>query len=85
MNNELPEDFDAEIPVYEAGKSVATRSSSGDAINALRKNTIILWWLVLTLLVQTKQQLKVVATSLQKHQKVVIFGLVYVNLQWVLH
>jgi transketolase len=38
MNNELPEDFDAEIPVYEAGKSVATRSSSGDVINALAKN-----------------------------------------------
>ena len=37
MNNELPEDFDAEIPVYEAGKSVATRSSSGDVINALAK------------------------------------------------
>jgi transketolase len=37
MNNELPKDFDAEIPVYEAGKSVATRSSSGDVINALAK------------------------------------------------
>lgn len=37
MNNELPEDYDAEIPVYEAGKSVATRSSSGEVINALAK------------------------------------------------
>lgn len=37
MNNELPEDFDAEIPVYETGKSVATRSSSGEVINALAK------------------------------------------------
>ncbi|KGR79635.1 transketolase [Ureibacillus manganicus] len=37
MNNELPADFDAEVPVYEAGKSVATRSSSGDVINALAK------------------------------------------------
>lgn len=37
MNNELPADYDAEIPVYEAGKSVATRSSSGDVINALAK------------------------------------------------
>ncbi|MFJ8235070.1 transketolase [Ureibacillus sp. NPDC094379] len=37
MNNELPEDFDAEVPVYEAGKSVATRSSSGEVINALAK------------------------------------------------
>jgi len=37
MNNELPEEFDAEVPVYEAGKSVATRSSSGEVINALAK------------------------------------------------
>jgi len=37
MNNELPEDFDAELPTYEPGKSVATRSSSGEAINALAK------------------------------------------------
>jgi transketolase len=37
MNNELPADYDAEIPVYETGKSVATRSSSGDVINALAK------------------------------------------------
>ncbi|WP_332649361.1 transketolase [Lysinibacillus sp. 54212] len=37
MDGEIPADFDAEIPVYEAGKSVATRSSSGDVINALAK------------------------------------------------
>lgn len=37
MEGELPADFDAEVPVYEAGKSVATRSSSGDVINALAK------------------------------------------------
>ena len=37
MNNELPADFDAELPVYEAGKKIATRSSSGEAINALAK------------------------------------------------
>lgn len=39
MNGELPEDFASELPVYEAGKSVATRSSSGDAINAIAKKT----------------------------------------------
>ncbi|SIT66895.1 transketolase [Edaphobacillus lindanitolerans] len=33
----LPEDFESGLPVYEAGKSVATRSASGDAINALAK------------------------------------------------
>ena len=37
MAGELPADYDAEVPVYEAGKSVATRSSSGDVINALAK------------------------------------------------
>ncbi|MBD8025331.1 transketolase [Ureibacillus sp. Re31] len=37
MNNELPKDYDAEVPVYEAGKSIATRSSSGEVINALAK------------------------------------------------
>lgn len=33
----LPENFDADFPVYEAGKSVATRSSSGEVINAIAK------------------------------------------------
>lgn len=37
MNNELPKDYDAEVPVYGAGKSIATRSSSGEVINALAK------------------------------------------------
>ena len=37
MNNELPADYDAEVPVYEVGKSIATRSSSGEVINALAK------------------------------------------------
>ncbi|KOO49202.1 transketolase [Viridibacillus arvi] len=39
MNGELPEDFASAVPVYEAGKSIATRSSSGEVINALAKNT----------------------------------------------
>ncbi|MBK3494293.1 transketolase [Viridibacillus sp. YIM B01967] len=39
MNGELPADFASEVPVYEAGKSVATRSSSGEVINALAKKT----------------------------------------------
>ncbi|WP_010301241.1 transketolase [Kurthia senegalensis] len=33
----LPENFDADFPVYEAGKSIATRSSSGEVINAIAK------------------------------------------------
>lgn len=37
MEGDLPADFASEVPVYEAGKSVATRSSSGDVINALAK------------------------------------------------
>ncbi|MGO4887654.1 transketolase [Anaerobacillus sp. MEB173] len=38
INNELPAGWDANVPVYEAGKdNVATRSSSGEAINAFAK------------------------------------------------
>ncbi|MGG0657776.1 transketolase [Rummeliibacillus pycnus] len=37
ISGDLPADFDAEIPTYEAGKSIATRSSSGEVINALAK------------------------------------------------
>ena len=37
MDGDLPADFDAEIPVYEPGKKVATRSSSGEVINAIAK------------------------------------------------
>lgn len=37
ISGKLPADFDAEIPTYEAGKSIATRSSSGEVINALAK------------------------------------------------
>lgn len=35
MNNELPADFASSLPTYEVGKKIATRSSSGEAINAL--------------------------------------------------
>ncbi|UOE92752.1 transketolase [Alkalihalobacillus sp. LMS39] len=34
IKGELPEGWDKEAPVYETGKGVATRSASGDAINA---------------------------------------------------
>lgn len=37
IEGRLPEGFDSGLPVYEAGKSVATRSASGDMINALAK------------------------------------------------
>lgn len=37
ISGELPADFDADLPVYEVGKSVATRSSSGEIINAIAK------------------------------------------------
>lgn len=39
MEGKLPQDFAAAMPVYEVGKSIATRSSSGDAINAIAKHT----------------------------------------------
>jgi transketolase len=34
---ELPEGWDKELPTYEVGSSIATRSSSGEAINSLAK------------------------------------------------
>lgn len=37
ISGELPENYDAEIPVYEAGSSHATRSSSGEVLNAIAK------------------------------------------------
>ncbi|MCL7746599.1 transketolase [Halalkalibacter alkaliphilus] len=36
-SGELPEGWDSEAPVYEAGSSIATRSSSGEALNAFAK------------------------------------------------
>ncbi|MBB5178849.1 transketolase [Planomicrobium koreense] len=37
IKGELPENFDADFPVYEAGKKQATRASSGDMVNAIAK------------------------------------------------
>jgi transketolase len=41
--NELPADWDTLIPVFEAGKDVATRKASGDVINALAKKLPEMW------------------------------------------
>lgn len=41
--NELPADWDALVPNFEAGKDVATRKASGDVINALAKKLPELW------------------------------------------
>lgn len=38
INGELPENFDEAMKVYEEGSSHATRSASGDAINAIAQN-----------------------------------------------
>ncbi|AQQ53673.1 transketolase [Planococcus lenghuensis] len=37
INGDLPENYAAEFPTYEAGKKQATRASSGDMINAIAK------------------------------------------------
>lgn len=37
VNGDLPEGWDAELPTYEAGTSLATRSSSGQIMNAIAK------------------------------------------------
>ena len=41
--NELPADWDALVPLFEAGKDVATRKASGDVINALAKKLPEMW------------------------------------------
>ena len=38
IHNELPEGWSKDLPTYEVGKSLASRASSGEAINAIAKN-----------------------------------------------
>ncbi|MBU9722643.1 MULTISPECIES: transketolase [Bacillaceae] len=38
INGDLPEGYDANLPVYEVGDKKATRESGGDALNALAQN-----------------------------------------------
>ncbi len=38
IKGELPEGWDKDIPVYEAGKAVATRNSGGEVLNSIAKN-----------------------------------------------
>lgn len=38
IKGELPEGWDKDIPVYEEGKGLASRASSGEALNAIAKN-----------------------------------------------
>ncbi|SDN30852.1 transketolase [Alkalicoccus daliensis] len=38
INNDLPEGWDKDIPVYEEGDAPATRASSGEVLNAIAKN-----------------------------------------------
>ena len=40
---ELPADWNADIPVFEAGTQVATRKASGDVINAIARRVPELW------------------------------------------
>lgn len=43
LAQELPADWDSLVPVFEAGKDVATRKASGDVINALAKKLPEMW------------------------------------------
>ncbi|WP_085992113.1 transketolase [Oceanobacillus senegalensis] len=38
MNDELPEGWTSDLPVYEPGSSLATRASSGEVLNAISKS-----------------------------------------------
>lgn len=37
INGELPEGWDADIPIYQTGKSLASRASSGEVLNGIAK------------------------------------------------
>ena len=56
MANELPADWDALVPHFEAGKDVATRKASGDVINALAKKLPEMWGGSADLAESNKQQ-----------------------------
>ena len=43
LSKELPADWDSLVPIFEAGKDVATRKASGDVINALAKKLPEMW------------------------------------------
>lgn len=43
QNRELPADWEASLPVFEAGKSIATRAASGQVLNALAPVLPELW------------------------------------------
>jgi len=43
LAHELPADWDSLVPVFKAGKDVATRKASGDVINALAKKLPEMW------------------------------------------
>jgi transketolase len=38
LNNELPQGWDKDVPVYQEGKSLASRASSGEVLNGIAKN-----------------------------------------------
>jgi transketolase len=38
LKNELPEGWDKDVPVYSEGKALASRASSGEALNGIAKN-----------------------------------------------
>ncbi|MBI0576749.1 transketolase [Neobacillus cucumis] len=42
LNHELPEGWDKDIPVYQEGKSLASRASSSEVLNGIAKNLPIL-------------------------------------------
>ncbi len=38
FSNRLPDGWDADLPVFETGKQIATRNASGDVLNAIARN-----------------------------------------------
>ena len=45
IKGELPTDWDQDFPVYEEGKTLASRASSGEAVKCYcKKITELYWW-----------------------------------------
>ena len=86
MHNKLPEDWDENLPRYEAGKDkLATRVASGDAINTFAKTIPNLFGGSADLASSNNTMMKEEAILQKRAMMVEISGLVFVNLQWVQH
>ena len=85
IDRKLPEGFEQSLPTYEAGKSLATRAASGDAINAIAQLVPSLFGGSADLAGSNNTTIKGSGDFLPAIILDEIYGSVYENLQWELH